>query len=290
MKGIWSAALTPLDERFVPDAPRAIAYYRDLMNEGCDGVLALGTTGEAMSLSAGLRAGFVEALASGGLPMSRVMAGTGAAALADAVCLTRVSFDCGCACALVMPPFFFRQADHDGIVSFFDALLSATDAPAKSVLLYNFPRMSGIAFDLELTSRLLREFPDEIAGMKDSSNDLVLQAALAARFPGFAVFPGSEGDLLASKSAGAAGCISGSVALWPQLAGDVFTGGDAEKAADLTRRRDALGVVPLIGAMRYLTARRRGDAAWERSAPPLLPLTQKERATLDRAIAPFVSS
>jgi 4-hydroxy-tetrahydrodipicolinate synthase len=201
--------------------------------------------------------------------MDRVMTGTGAASLEDAVVLTRTAFACGFAAALVMPPFFFREASDDGIVRFFDALFTRTSPPPKKILLYNFPRMSGIAFHPGLVSRLVEAFPGIIAGMKESSNDPHLQAEILARHAGFFVLPGSERDLLAAKARGVAGCISGSVALWPELAQDVWTNGDPGKDGELAQKRAALENQPFIPAVRRLTAAQRNDPAWRRTMPPL---------------------
>ncbi len=285
--GIWSAVLTPVDADLAPDAARALPYYRDLLQRGCDGINLLGTTGEAMSFSTDQRIEFMETVASSGMPMDRMMVGTGAASSADAVRLTRQAFTCGFAAALVMPPFFFRDASDDGIVHFFEALFTRTNPPRESVLLYNFPKMSGIAFHAGLVDRLLREFPDVIAGMKDSSNDARLQAEILSNHPGLAVLPGSEADLLAAKSHGASGCISGSVALWPELARDVFAGGAEEGDAKLSQARAALDGFPFIPAVRYVTARLRNDTSWERPLPPLLPLEEQQRRALDLALKPL---
>ena len=287
MEGIWSAVLTPVAADLAPDASRAIRYYGDLLRAGCDGLNVLGTTGEAMSFNADQRATFMEALASSGLPMAQMMVGTGAASLGDTLRLTRLAFECGFTAALVMPPFFFRDASDDGILAFFDALFARTNPPSKSVLLYNFPKMSGITFDLTLVGRLLEAFPEAIAGMKDSSNDARLQSAALERHPGFAIFPGSEADLLAAKRRGVTGCISGSVALWPQLARAVFASDDAAEAEELRARRAALEGFAFIPAVRYLTAGLRGDPAWERPLPPLLPLAPEQRSALNRAVARF---
>jgi 4-hydroxy-tetrahydrodipicolinate synthase len=286
IRGIWAAALTPVTADFQPDAARAIPYYRELLENGCDGINVLGTTGEAMSFSAGQRARYMEALASSGLPMQRLTAGTGAAALDDAVMLTRAALDCGFAAALIMPPFFYREAPEEGIAAFFDALIAAVKPPRCSVLLYNFPRMSGVVLHADLVDRLVAASGDRIFGMKDSSNDARLQAEISGRRPGLSIFPGSEIDLAEAKRRGAAGCISGSVALWPQLAKNVFESGDEAQAAELRRRRSALDGVPLVGAMRYLIASLRGEPEWEQAMPPQEPLSVEQRDRLDRALAP----
>ncbi|MBV9027120.1 MAG: dihydrodipicolinate synthase family protein [Candidatus Eremiobacteraeota bacterium] len=282
-KGIWAAVVTPIDRSYSHDILRAVAYYRDLLQRGCDGINLLGTTGEAMSFSRDQRRRFMEAVAQRGLPMERVMAGTGAASLQDAVALTRCAFSNRFAAALVMPPFFFRDATGDGIVAFFDALFAQTNPPPKGVLLYNFPRMSGITFRPDLVDRLLAEFPGIVAGMKDSSNDGRLQSEVIARHPDFAVLPGSERDLLAAKRRGAFGCISGSVALWPELAQRVWSGGDDEASERLDAARTMLDAFPFNPAVRYLISRSQHDAAWESPMPPLRSLSKEQRAELDPA-------
>lgn len=278
--GIWAAVATPIDAELSPDASRALPYYRELLQRGCNGINALGTTGEAMSFNVDQRLRFMEALASSGMPMERIMVGTGAASLADTAYLTRRAFDCAFAAALVMPPFFFRDACDEGIVAFFDALFARANPPPRSVLLYNFPRMSGITFHPALVDRLLTYFPDTIAGMKDSSNDASLQSAVLARHTELALLPGSESELLAAKARGVAGCISGSVALWPELAEAVFASGDKTQGDELTRCRAALDGVPFIPAVHYLIAVARNDPAWERAMPPNRALTPQQARTL----------
>lgn len=267
LQGIWSAVLTPIDERCEPDAWRAIAYYRDLLSGGIDGINLLGTTGEAMSFSVDQRLRMMEAVATA-LPRDRTMCGTGAASIADAVRLTRAASELGFAAALIMPPFFYREASDDGILAFFDRLLSRAGTLRCTILLYNFPNMTGITFSASLVERLMTAFPGAIGGMKDSSNDRALQKALVAAHPGFRIFPGSEGYLVDAKAYGAAGCISGSVCLWPRLAHDAFARADAELGAQVASHRAELTGAPLIALVRARVARERGDDAWLRAMPP----------------------
>jgi 4-hydroxy-tetrahydrodipicolinate synthase len=282
--GIWAAALTPLDANLQPDAQAAIAYYGDLLANGCDGVNLLGTTGEAMSFGLEQRVFLMQAIAGSHLPIERFMVGTGAASLQDAVQLTRTAFDLNFAAALVLPPFFYRDVAGDGILRYFDALLERAHAPGKRVLLYNFPRMSGITFHADLVDRLVAEFPEAIAGLKDSSSDPALQGEVAKRQPQLAIFPGSEHALIDAKAHGVAGCISGSVALWPKIAAAGLAG-DEEAAARAAKLRAALAGPPLIPVMRYLVATERSDEAWERVLPPLVPLAADDRVTLDERLA-----
>jgi 4-hydroxy-tetrahydrodipicolinate synthase len=168
----------------------------------------------------------------------------------------------------------------DAILSYFNTLFTRTNARRHSVLLYNFPRMSGIAFSIALVDRLVAAFGDVIAGMKDSSNDAQLQAGVLERHPRFKIFPGSESDLLAAKKRGAAGCISGSVSLWPRLAREVFAGGDPVDAEVLRQKRAALDGLPFVPAMRFLTAAARSEPAWLRPMPPQPALSVVEQQRL----------
>jgi len=197
--------------------------------------------------------------------------------------LTRAAFALGFRAALVMPPFFFREAADDGIAAFLEALFERANPPARSILLYNFPRMSGIAFQPRLIDRLVERFGAIVGGVKDSSNDPALQRDILRRHPGLVVLPGSEADLLEAKARGAAGCISGSVALWPQLAQAVWRDGDGATGATLRAKRALLEGYPFIAAVRHLTASQRAEPAWERAVPPNVALGTEDRATLDAA-------
>jgi 4-hydroxy-tetrahydrodipicolinate synthase len=283
--GIWAAVPTPISASLEPDAQRALPYYRDLLANGCDGLNVFGTTGEAMSFSANQRLEYLERLAQSGLPVSRLMAGSGAASLDDAARLMRGVLDCGFAAALAMPPFFLRDASDDGIAAFFEALFERAQPPRGSVLLYSFPRMSGISLHATLVERIVGNSGGSIAGIKDSSNDVQLQSELAARLPGFAILPGSESDLREARGRGAAGVISGSVALWAPLAKRVFDTGDEDDARKLRAKRAALDGMPLVPAMRYLIAMQRDDPQWERAMPPQRRLTQEERQRLEGLIS-----
>lgn len=278
LRGVCSAALTPFDAQFRPDSALAIPYYERLLQSGCDALNLMGTTGEAMSIAIEDRVGFMEAIARSGLPLERMMVGTGAASMRDAIHLTQTALELGFAAALVMPPFFYRGISDDGVVSFFEYFFDAVGPAENRILLYNFPAMSGITFSADLVDRLQDNHRGLIAGMKDSSNDVALQSEILARHPDFVMYPGSELSLADARKRGAAGCISASVQLWPELAAGVWHGEVAQE--ELTRRRQSLRGLPTVPAVRYLCAQQTGDPQWERCVPPQMPLTRSQIATL----------
>lgn len=219
-----------------------------------------------MSIAVGDRLSFMKAVASA-LPHERLIVGTGASALHDAVSLTAAAFELGFNAALVIPPFYYRDATDAGIVRFFQELFAAARPPSGGVVLYNFPRMSGMTFHATLVAELMHRFPETIAGMKDSSSDAELERAVHTTFPQLDILPGSEEQLLQTRRDGLAGCISGSVCLWPELAARAWTGDD-EAATEVAGLRGGLQR-PIIATVRARVAAEQHDEAWLRSVPPL---------------------
>ena len=174
LSGVIAAIATPIDENGAPDLKRATNLARFLLDNGCDGLNVLGTTGEATSFSVAERKSVMDAYKAAGLPMTRLMVGTGAAAVADAVALTRHAAELGFAGALVLPPFYYKGVPDDGLASYIDSLVAATAQKPIPIYLYHFPAMSGLPWSVALIRRLLDAYPSRIVGLKDSSGDMTL--------------------------------------------------------------------------------------------------------------------
>ena len=95
LSGVIAAVATPVGEDGAPDLKRAVKLARYLLDNGCDGLNVLGTTGEATSFARDERMAVMDAYKANGMPLSRLMVGTGAAALSDAVALTRHAAELG---------------------------------------------------------------------------------------------------------------------------------------------------------------------------------------------------
>ncbi len=91
LRGVIAAISTPIRDDGAPDPERATKLARFLLDNGCDGLNVLGTTGEATSFSLEQRKRVMSAYKDAGLPLERLMVGTGAAAMADAVACTIAS-------------------------------------------------------------------------------------------------------------------------------------------------------------------------------------------------------
>ena len=137
LSGVIAAIATPIDDNLAPDIPRAMKLARWELDNGCDGLNVLGSTGEATSFSVEERKAVMTAYKTNGLPMSRLMVGTGAASVADAIALPRHAAELGFAGALVLPPFYYKGVPDDGLVAYIGALVEATAAKKLPIYLYH---------------------------------------------------------------------------------------------------------------------------------------------------------
>jgi 4-hydroxy-tetrahydrodipicolinate synthase len=290
--GVFAAAITPFDRRSQPHHGRYIAHCKSLLQNGCDGINVLGTTGEANSIGLSDRFDLMDAVASSGLPMDRMMVGTGAPAVEDAIRLTKHAQACGFAAALVLPPFYYKGVSDDGIFAFLARLIERADPRRIKIYLYNFPAMTGLWYSVTLIERLVAEFPDVVAGVKDSANDRGYQSELLKRLPKFAVFPGTEGYIAEARREGCAGCISASVNVTSREAQAAWSASDAdfsEKQARVAELRNTIASQPLIPAIKAIKSRIEQNDKWERLLPPLMPLTIEQRGQLFSALGDWIA-
>src|SRR3954470_10812613 len=126
LTGVIAAVATAVDETGAPDSARSTRLARFLLDTGCDGLNVLGTTGEATSFSLEQRKAVMTAYRQAGLPLDRLMVGTGAAAPADGIALTRHAAELGFAGALVLPPFYYKGVPDDGLAAYIAAIVQAT--------------------------------------------------------------------------------------------------------------------------------------------------------------------
>jgi 4-hydroxy-tetrahydrodipicolinate synthase len=269
LHGVIAAIATAVDGSGEPDCARSVALARFLLAHGCDGLNVLGTTGEATSFSREQRQRVMTAYRDAGLPLDRLMVGTGAASVADAVALTRHAAALGFAGALVLPPFYYKGVPDDGLVAYVETLVEATVATPIAIYLYHFPAQSGLPWHVALIERLRRRFGARIVGLKDSSGDMAYARAAAALAPDFRVFPSTEAVLMEARAGAFAGCISATANLNPDLCARAWRSGDAVALDAAVAIRKLFDGKPLVPGVKALLAHIHRDAAWARVMPPL---------------------
>ncbi len=288
-RGIYAAAISPFDAEGRIETAKLISYCQHLLSDGgCDGVAPTGTTGEGTSVAMADRLALPAAFAEAGIETDRVIFGTGAPSLPDCVALTRAACDAGYVNALVLPPYYYKNASDDGLFAFYAKLIEQVGREDLRIFLYHFPQMSQVPFTTELVLRLRAEFGPVIAGLKDSSGDFEQSRGFVEATGGvandFDVYPSSEAFLWDGLSIGTAGIISGSTnvtAPLVQAARQAEEGAARDAAMDQVRKaRGTASKYPLMAAMKTAEAWRSGDDSWLRMQPPLVPLTAEQLAGL----------
>jgi 4-hydroxy-tetrahydrodipicolinate synthase len=269
LRGVIAAIATALDEEGEPDCARSVALARFLLGDGCDGLNVLGTTGEATSFSCEQRKRLMTAYREAGLPLDRLMVGTGAAAVGDAVALTRHAAELGFAGALLLPPFYYKGVPDEGLVAYIETIVAATAARPIPLYLYHFPAQAGLAWHPSLVKRLVAEFGTRIVGLKDSSGDMAYAREVAAISPRFAVFPSTEAVLMQARSGVFAGCISATANLNADLCARAWRSGDDRALEVAVSIRKLFDGKPLVPGVKAVIAHIHGDMAWARVKPPL---------------------
>jgi len=283
--GVNAAVLTPVTDDLVPDDALMLDYSKWLMNNGCDGLAILGTTGEANNFSLKERIRIIESLIEGGIPAKALMPGTGSCSLTDAVELTKVAVKAGCGGALMLPPWYYKNPSDEGLYRFFSEVIQRVGDSNLQIYLYHFPQMSATPITYNLIEMLLKDYPDTVAGMKDSSGDLENMAGAAERFAGFHVLAGAETVFLDLLKRGGAGCITACSNVTSQLAQDVYTafqnGTDPSAANEsMIAIRKVIQEYPLSPALKELIARHTGNAQWRNSRPPFTTMDDVTRQRL----------
>jgi 4-hydroxy-tetrahydrodipicolinate synthase len=280
LRGVIAAVATIIEKDGAIDHARSLKLARYLLDNGCDGLNVLGTTGEATSFSRDERMGLMSAYRDNGLPMQRLMVGTGAAAVSDAIALTRHAAGLGFAGALVLPPFYYKGVPDDGLVAYIDAIVKSTADNPIPLYLYHFPAQSGLPWHIALIRRLLDAHRGRIVGLKDSSGDMAYAREAAKVEPGFDVFPSTEAALLEARSGVFAGCISATANCNADLCQRAWASGDAAASDEAVTIRNLFNGRPLVSGIKALLAHIHGDPAMAAVKPPLAEPSAADRTAI----------
>jgi 4-hydroxy-tetrahydrodipicolinate synthase len=283
--GLWPPVATPFRPDLSIDFAAFLAHSRALLDDGADGLAILGTTSEANSLTLAERREVIDALLADGFDPAKLLPGTGACAIGEAVALSRHATSAGCAGVLLLPPFFYKGVPDEGLFRYVAEVIAGVGDDRLRIYLYHIPQMAGAGWSLDLIARLIAEFPETVVGLKDSSGDWQNTRAIIERFPGFAVFPASEAVLSQAMALGAAGCISASANVnadgIARLLAAIKAGEGVDEAqAAATAVRNAVTAQPLVPAVKAILAARYGASGWDTPRPPMVALPDDARKAL----------
>lgn len=271
--GVFAPVLTPFRKDLSIDKSAHLQFCKWLLAKNV-GLAILGTNSEANSLSVAERIDLIENLAAGGIPGSRLMPGTGASALPDTIALTRASLAVNAAAVLMLPPFFYKNLNEDGLFASFAEVIERVTDPKLKICLYHIPKFSGVPMTYPLINRLLSRYPDTIVGLKDSDGNMAYTLGLMKEFPQLRVFCASESLLLETMRNGGAGCTSACANINPEAIVKLCENWARADAAELqTTVNPVRGIIesrPMIAALKAATAIHGHYPSFSTVRPPLL--------------------
>jgi dihydrodipicolinate synthase/N-acetylneuraminate lyase len=268
LRGALAAAVTPLRDDGAALDEEAFGPYLDfLAAAGLDGILALGTTGEGILLSAAERRRAAEIFLDGPLP---VIVHCGAQSSAETAALAEHAAGTGAAgVAVISPPYF--ALDDEALLAHLAAAAQAAEPVPFYV--YEFQARSGYPVPVPVLERL-HERASNFAGLKVS--DKPFEAVEPYLLEGLDVFIGAEELVLAGMARGAVGTVSGLGSVFPERVVALVR----DRDGDIGALRRELDRFPFQAAAKYVLGRR-GVAVREDVRAPLRTLSSEEKQELD---------
>ena len=214
IKGIYAASMSVLNENLTLNIDKTIDHAEMVIDQGCHGAAIFGSTGQAQLIPISEKINLLNKLATNKYK-DKYLIGTGLNSLGDTINLMRVAKSLNFENFLIMPPAYYLYGDNE-VIDFYSKIVEAI--PESKIILYNFEKLCGYKFSVECVKELVKRFPNQIVGVKDSSYNLFENLKL----DNFSVMPGSESKLLKGLELGCSGIITATCNATAGLARKVY--------------------------------------------------------------------
>ena len=214
IKGIYAASMSVLNENLTLNIDKTIDHAEMVIDQGCHGAAIFGSTGQAQLIPISEKINLLNKLATNKYK-DKYLIGTGLNSLGDTINLMRVAKSLNFEKFLIMPPAYYLYGDNE-VIDFYSKIVEAI--PESKIILYNFEKLCGYKFSVECVKELVKRFPNQIVGVKDSSYNLFENLKL----DNFSVMPGSESKLLKGLELGCSGIITATCNATAGLARKVY--------------------------------------------------------------------
>ena len=214
IKGIYAASMSVLNGNLTLNIDKTIEHAEMVIDKGCHGAAIFGSTGQAQLIPISEKINLLNKLATNKYK-DKYLIGTGLNSLGDTINLMRVAKSLNFEKFLIMPPAYYLYGDNE-VIDFYSKIVEAI--PESKIILYNFEKLCGYKFSVECVKELVKRFPNQIVGVKDSSYNLFENLKL----DNFSVMPGSESKLLKGLELGCSGIITATCNATAGLARKVY--------------------------------------------------------------------
>ncbi len=214
IKGVYAAGLSVLDENLALDVKNTIKHAENVIDLGCHGVVFFGSTGQSQLISLSEKIQLINELPKSKYK-NKFIIGTGLNSLIDTINLMKISKSMGFSNFLIMPPAYYKYGDEE-VINFYSKIIKEIND--CKIILYNFEKLCGYKFSIQCVENLVKKFPNQIVGVKDSSYNLFE----TLKIKNFSIFPGSEAKLLKGLELGCDGIITATTNVTAYLAREVY--------------------------------------------------------------------
>ena len=270
ISGIFAASLSVINSDLSLNIEKTIDHAEKLIDQGCHGTAIFGSTGQAQLIPISEKIKLLNKLSETKYKDKHLI-GTGLNSLNETVNFLKISTSLNLKNFLIMPPAYYKYEDKDAI-NFYTKIVESV--PDSKIVLYNFEKLCGYKFSVESIEELVKRFPNNIVGVKDSSYNLFEKL----RIDNFSIMPGSESKLLKGLELGCAGIITATCNVTAQLArrvyDDFFSNKDQIYNQKLKDVRTEFEKYNLISALH--TFKSKEDKAYRNLLPPLDILHSKD--------------
>ena len=274
IKGIYAAGLSILNADLSLNIEKTILHSEKIIDQGCHGVAIFGSTGQAQLISVAEKIGLLNKLFNSKYKKNYII-GTGLNSLVETINLMRLATSLGFKKFLIMPPAYYKYDDNE-VIEFYTKIVEAV--PESEIILYNFEKLCGYKFSLDCIKELVKRFPKQIVGVKDSSYNLFEDLKLE----NFSILPGSELKLLKGLQLGCSGIITATCNVTAQLSRKVYEDFFSDKKQSHNQKlcevRGAFDKYNLISGLHTFCSQE--DKIYKNILPPLRLLNSKEEKNL----------
>ena len=274
ISGIYAASMSVLNSDLSLNVEKTILHAEKLIDQGCHGTAIFGSTGQAQLISISEKIKLLNVLSESKYKDKHVI-GTGLNSLNETINFMKIAVSLNFKKFLIMPPAYYNYQDSD-VMNFYSKIIDTI--PQSQIILYNFEKLCGYKFSIKCVENLVKKFPEQIVGVKDSSYNLFENLSIE----NFSVMPGSESKLLRGLEKGCSGIITATCNATAQLARKVYDDYQNDKEQSLNQKlidvRNSFEKYNLISALHTLFSI--DDKIYENLLPPLSLLNDTDKKNL----------
>ena len=277
INGIYSAALTPINDDLSINKNLYLEHCQYLMKQGHDGLAIFGTTGEANSFSIKEKCDTIDFLLSNNLDSNLLIPGTGSSSVEDAIQLTKFAEKNKSRAVLLLPPFYYKNVSDEGIINYFRKIIETVGSSDFHYLLYNIPQTTSVVLNFNIIETLLKLYPNNIVGIKDSSGNIDSMLKTVKYFQDLALFCGHDSLVLKVCKRGGAGAITAGTNIAGRLLSFIINNINKEKEIEdfnsyqalLEKIRETITLEEPISVMKAYFSIINKNPDWNKVMPPL---------------------